>query len=117
MDAEKFVGVLNTVVKDAAVEDTISILESPPGRRPDKELVELSEYYNAQSDDIKKIINKIIERVADDSLFGMLCVLDGVRVIEDDEDKGELVITYKKSKGKHVILNENKDLHDIYNSK
>ncbi|AHK18874.1 hypothetical protein [Yersinia similis] len=116
MDAEKFVDILNVVVKDAVVEDVISVLESPPGRKPSKELVDLSGFYNAQADEVKEFINKIIKRVADDSLFGMLCVIDGVRAIEDDENKGELVLTYHKDNKSPVVLNENKDLHDIYNA-
>ncbi|AUX71462.1 hypothetical protein [Erwinia pyrifoliae] len=115
MNANEFVDVLNIVVKDSAVEDTISILDSPPGRKPDKELVELSGFYNSQDDKGKAFINKIIKLAADDALFGMLCVIDGVRAIEDDEDKGELVLTYQKD-NKSTVLNENKDLHDIYNA-
>jgi len=47
MNAEKFIDALNVVVKDATVEDVISILELPPGRKPSKELVELSNFYNS----------------------------------------------------------------------
>lgn len=116
MNANDFVDVLKLVVNDAAVEDTISVLESPPGRKPSKELIDLSVFYNKQSDDDKELINRIIKMAADDALFGILCVIDGVRAIEDDEDKGELVLTYQKNNESLVILNENKNLHDIYNA-
>ncbi|ANI28420.1 hypothetical protein PL78_01000 [Yersinia entomophaga] len=116
MDANKFVDILNLVVKDAAVEDIISILESPPGKKPSKELVDLSGFYNSQADEAKEFIKQIIKLVADDALFGMLCVIDGVRAIEDDENKGELVLTYQKDNELSVVLNEDKDLHDIYNA-
>lgn len=116
MDAEKFVDVLNVVVKDAAVEDIVALLESPPGRKPSKELVDLSNFYNTQTDEVKGFINKIIKRTADDTLFGMLCVIDGVRAIEDDENKGELVLSYHKDNQSSVVLNADKDLHDIYNA-
>lgn len=36
MDSEKFIDVLNIVVKDAAVEDVVSLLKSPPGKKPSK---------------------------------------------------------------------------------
>ncbi|ADP11307.1 hypothetical protein EJP617_16260 [Erwinia sp. Ejp617] len=75
----------------------------------------MSGFYNSQDDKGKAFINKIIKLAADDALFGMLCVIDGVRAIEDDEDKGELVLTYQKD-NKSTVLNENKDLHDIYNA-
>ncbi|MEQ9885896.1 hypothetical protein [Pectobacterium zantedeschiae] len=115
MDAQKFINVLNTEVRDAAVEDTISILESPPGRKPAKELIELSVFYNQQTEENKFLINKIIKYVADDAVFGMLCVLDGVRAIEDD-NKGDLVLNYQNTNGVSVALNASKDLHDIFNA-
>lgn len=116
MDSEKFIDVLNIVVKDAAVEDVVSLLKSSPGKKPSKELVDLSNFYNSQSDGIKEFINKIIKRTADDTLFGVLCVIDGVRAIEDSKCKGELVLTYYKGNKPSVVLNENKNLHDIYNA-
>ena len=116
MDAEKFVYLLNVVVKDAAVEDIISTLESPPGRKPSKELIDLSNFYNSQSDEAKKFINQIIKCAADNTLFGILCVIDGVRAMEGDEDKGQLALTYHKDNKTPVVLNENKDLHDLYNA-
>ncbi|MDX5631064.1 MULTISPECIES: hypothetical protein [unclassified Brenneria] len=115
MDTQEFIDVLNTVVRDAAVEDTISILESPPGRKPAKELIKLSEFYNKQNEESKLLINKIMKYVADDAVFGMLCVIDGVRAIEDD-NKGELILNYQNAKNSTVTLNANKDLHDIFNA-
>ena len=114
MDAKKFVDVLNIVVRDAAVKNTISILESPPGRKPDKEIIELSEFYNKQAENDRRLMKKIIKYVADDAVFGMLCVLDGVRAIEDD-NKGELMLNYHSDKNTIITLNIKKDLHDIYN--
>ncbi|OUQ95190.1 hypothetical protein B5M10_18825 [Pluralibacter gergoviae] len=116
MDSEKFVSVLNLVVRDAAVEDEISLLKSPPGRNPPKELVDLSNFYNTQTEEVKGLINKIIKRTAENTLFGVLCVIDGVRAIENDENKGELVLTYHKDNKSSYVLNKNKDLHDIYNA-
>ncbi|MEI7376821.1 hypothetical protein [Dickeya chrysanthemi] len=114
MDAEKFVDVIKLVVRDAAIEDTISVLTSPPGRRPSKELVELSNYYNGKNDEEKELINRIIKLASDDAVFGFLCVLDGVRAIEDEEEKGTLSLIYKKNE--EVILNKDEDLHDYYNA-
>lgn len=115
MNANEFVDVLSIAVKNSAVEDTISILDSPPGRKPSKELIELSRFYNSQDDKGKECINKIIKLTANDALFGILCVIDGVRAIEDDRNKGELVLIYQKD-NKKTVLNVNRDLHDIYNA-
>lgn len=116
MNANNFVDVLKVVVKDSSIEGTISILESPPGRRPLKELIDLSNFYNGLTEDNKKLINQIIECAVDNTLFGMLCVIDGVRAIENSDDKGELILTYKKGDSLSNILNKDKDLHDLYNS-
>ncbi|WP_238340168.1 hypothetical protein [Citrobacter sp. NCU1] len=53
MDSEKFIDALNIVVKDAAVVDVVSLLKSPPGKKPSKELVDVSNFYNSHTDDIK----------------------------------------------------------------
>ncbi|CAQ83037.1 MULTISPECIES: hypothetical protein [Photorhabdus] len=114
MNSQLFVDILKLVVRDAAIEDTISILESPPGRKPQRELTELSDFYNEKSKEEKETINKIIRIVADNTLFGILCVIDGVRAIENEENKGELILTYKKES--IINLNKNSNLHDIYNA-
>ena len=39
------------------------------------------------------------------AVFGFLCVLDGVRAIEDTEVKGQLKLYYEKE-NKSVLLND-----------
>jgi hypothetical protein len=48
--------------------------------------------------------------------FGALCIIDGVRAIEDGPDKGEYEIFYVKGGHRH-LLNEPGGylLHDIFN--
>lgn len=116
MNSDKFIDVIKLVVRDAAIEDTISILGSPPGRKPSKELVELSEFYNGMTDKDKVSVNNIIKRAVDDAVFGFLCVIDGVRAIEDGEDKGELTLTYSKGNLPPININEDNELHDIFNA-
>lgn len=114
MNTEKFVDMIKLVVRDAAVEDTISILESPPGRSPERKIVALSNYYNNKSEEERMIINEIMSQAVDEAVFGFLCVLDGVRAIENGESKGTLSLTYKKDV--EVVLNKDEDLHDFYNA-
>lgn len=49
MDNEYFVEAIVSCVRDTAVEDTLSVMEKPPGRKPRKKDLELSEWYNKQS--------------------------------------------------------------------
>ncbi|WP_064792214.1 hypothetical protein [Shewanella woodyi] len=113
MNAKEFVDVIKKVVRDSSIKGVISLLKSPPGRKPKEELLEMSKFYNERTIDEKKIIQNIIELSVDNSVFGVLCVLDGVRAIEDEESKGQLTLTYEKDE--KVILNKNEDLHDYYN--
>ena len=115
MDSQEFVDLIKRVVSDAAITDTVSVLTSPPGRKPSKPLLEMSEFYNKQSLDDKARIDMIIKNSVEEAVFGFFCVLDGVRAIEDFDDKGTLSLYHE---GEVTIkLNSNGDLHDIYNSK
>ena len=50
------------------------------------------------------------------AVFGMLCVLDGVRAIEDEADKGSLRLTYSKNGQTKLLSPSDSDLlHDILN--
>jgi hypothetical protein len=114
MNAEQFVDVIKEVVTESSIKGVASALQSPPGRKPKEDLLEMSVFYNQRTDEEKEIIKKIIKLSVDNGVFGFLCVLDGVRAIEDDEDKGTLTLIYKKDED--VILNKDEDLHDYYNA-
>lgn len=114
MKPEQFVDTIKKVVSDCATESTISVLTSPPGRRPKAELMAMSAFYHTASAEQKEMINNIIKLAVDDAVFGFLCVLDGVRPIEDGEQKGALSLVYRKDN--EVVLNKDADLHDYYNA-
>ncbi|MEL0618007.1 hypothetical protein V6243_14350 [Cobetia marina] len=114
MNTEEFVKAYKMVVADAAIEDSISVFQKPPGRKPSEELLQISNYYNGLNRDERKIIDMIIARVSYEASFGALCVLDGVRSIEEEGDKGDINLVYSKD-NRSFDLNKNKDLHDIFN--
>ncbi|QJI39415.1 hypothetical protein HKK52_00185 [Pseudomonas sp. ADAK2] len=115
MNSQEFVELIKLVVSDSAITDTVSVLTSPPGRKPSKFLLEMSEFYNKQSFGDKACVDMIIKKSVEEAVFGFFCVLDGVRAIEDFDDRGVLSLYYEG--GTTVKLNSNGDLHDIYNSK
>lgn len=115
MDSKKFVSAIDLVVSKAAKEDVTSILESPPGRKPEEDLVKMSDFYKALNPEEKLLVENIISLSVEESVFGFLCVLDGVRAIGDGPDKGELVLTYKA--GTSTQINNEMDLHDIFNAR
>lgn len=119
MDQEKFVNIIKEVVKDLAIEGSIRNLDKPAGRSSDIKLVEASEWCNTLDDNQKIQVKNIIEMAVDDSIFGFLCVIDGVRTIKDsiDSEEGVFKLSYIENK-MESILNDPEDnyLHDIYNS-
>ena len=62
------------------------------------------------------MLAEALKDAAEGAIFGLLCVLDGVRVIEDAPDKGGFELYYVKV-DKRVLLNPSGDeLHDIFQS-
>jgi hypothetical protein len=114
MNSQEFVELLKLVVRDGAASEELSILRSPPGRRPPSDLIERSAWYNSLQDDQKRILSSIILDVADRAVFGVLCVLDGVRAIESTSDKGRLELRYVKDTATLLNPAEGDMLHDFW---
>ena len=115
MKPEDFVRQIKRRVFDAAVRDTLSLLESPPGREPSQELVDLSKWYGSLPDADKEQVVKTIQTAADLAVFGMLAVLDGARTIFDDAGQGRFELYYRLGDAS-TLLNSPSDeyLHDRF---
>jgi hypothetical protein len=62
------------------------------------------------------MVLEIVKESVETSVFGFLCVLDGVRAIEDDEIKGRLDLFYDKAGNQQLLNNpEEEYLHDLFN--
>lgn len=116
MNSHEFIKIIKTVVRDGAINDVISVVKNPPGRKVSQQLKTRSEWYQSLSDEQKQIVESIVSDSVDSALFGFLCVIDGVRAIESGPDKGSLELLY--SKGESVQLNPHDGimLHDLYNA-
>ena len=113
MNQLEFIKKLNKIVKENGYKDIISTLEDPPGRRPSEKLKEMSEFYNSQ--DSKEVINNIISFSIESTIFSFLCLLDGVRKL--DNENGSLQLFYDNNNSKKLLNNSEEDyLHDIFNS-
>ena len=113
MNQLEFIKKLNKIVKENSYKDIISTLEDPPGRRPAEKLKEMSEFYNSQ--DSKEVINNIISFSIESTIFSFLCLLDGVRKL--DNENGSLQLFYDNNNSKNLLNNSEEDyLHDIFNS-
>ena len=107
----EFIAIIEDVVSASAIEDTIENLNSPSGRKPDENLVKQSAWFNSLSDSDKDMVKSIISDAVNESVFGFLCALDGVRSISDSSDSNNLKLTHDDT-----LLNdiENECLHDLY---
>lgn len=116
MDQIEFIEAIKIVVKETAINDIKSMLTNPPGKKTGREKIELSKWYNNLNENDKSFIHTIIRESVEISVFGFLCVLDGVRAIEGRE-KGELKLYYEKNT-LSILLNDfnSEYLHDLFNA-
>jgi hypothetical protein len=116
MNRDEFIQSIKEVVAEPAKLDSIEYLLDPPRRNKDPKLLRQSAWIKNMSKDDLEILKSIVSDAVDDSVFGLLCVLDGVRAFSNEED--ELRLLLKDSSGKEVLLNNTNeiDLHDLYNN-
>lgn len=116
MNKHEFVDVIRFNAVDSTIDGLKSILASPPGRSPHKDLVEESNWYNGLNEVDRAMVERIIRRSIESSAFSFLALLDGVSTIEAGPNKGVLKLIYEKD-GKQILLNDEKDgehyLHDL----
>ena len=116
MDNIEFIEVIKLVVEKSSINSVVENLKKPPGRSPSVHLLELSQWYNNLSESDRSFVYKVISESVSTSIFGFLCVLDGVRAIENGK-KGELKLYYEKDDLKILLNDFNSEfLHDIFNS-
>ena len=114
MTSSEFVDTIQTIVLDAAVQNTLSVAAKPPGRRPDVELVELSSWFNKLSDGDRARVSQILQLVAYQAVFGFLCVLDGAQQVEGLGPKGYFELRFVKDGHEHVLSGPNSEvLHEL----
>jgi len=116
MTPQYFTTKIRQVVYEPAINETLSLIQKPPGRKPLENLVALSQWFATLSDTDKRNLEKAIAVAVHQATFGMLAVIDGVRQIEDSPSKGILELHYKKD-GQDVLLNATNSeyLHDLFN--
>ena len=115
MTRENFVQGISVAVQAAGVRATLQDLRDA-GSLASPWRTDLSAWFNQLPEKEAEMVNRAVRLAVDVSVFGFLCVLDGVRVIEQGEDKGEIKLTYTKH-GEEVRLNGwdgGLDLHDIF---
>jgi len=113
MTPSEFVDALKTECADAAVSDCVRLFQSPPGRKPAQALVNLSNWYRGLDPADQANVVAALREAADATLFGVLCVIDGVRVVEDQPARSEFRLTATRNGSTFVISPGPEYLHDI----
>lgn len=111
MNKIEFTKLIKEAVSQSAINDTLENLNSPPGRKPDEQLLAQSEWFNDLSPYDQEMVGKVISEAVHESTFGFLCILDGVRSISESGESNDLNLLHSG-----VQLNETSGefLHDIY---
>jgi hypothetical protein len=114
MNKQEFINSIKEVVVNDSIKSVESNLIRPPGRAPEEKLNTLSKWFNNLNDADRNMVMQVVKESVQTSVFGFLCVLDGVRAIEDGEEKGKLDLYYEKDE-KLTLLNNQSDeyLHDL----
>ena len=102
MDARRFIARIKSPVRDSAVDETLRVMQLPPGRRPPPALLEQANWFRSLSHEDQRRVSEVAMIAANRAIFGFLCVLDGVRVIEDNEIKGDFELNYVKDGRKQL---------------
>jgi hypothetical protein len=97
MNAKDFVDAVREFALKASVEGTISLLVSPPGRKPDEDLLAVSAWFKALSETDQTMLKRALAMVAEQAVFGVMCILDGARVIEPAGPKGTFELRFIKN--------------------
>lgn len=90
MTSKEFVDAIRRYVMEASVTDTILNLKDPPGRQPEPELIQQSRWYLALGEADRAMVDRLLTSVAEATIFGFFCALDGARTIAAPRDYFEL---------------------------
>jgi hypothetical protein len=110
MNPQEFATTVRKVVMDAAVDDTISNFERPPGRRPATELTVLSTWYLRLEAADQDMVRRALAAVSHATVFGLLAILDGARRFDDAQPPGKLQLWYERLDERSLLSG---DLHDL----
>jgi hypothetical protein len=113
MDAAEFVDVVRKVVMEAAVDDVVSTLTEPPGRRPSPELLALSKWFLGLGAEDRAMVRRALDEASHAAVFGLFAILDGVRRVDSEQPSGELQLWYEGHQDRTKLSG---DLHHLLNA-
>ncbi|NML10095.1 hypothetical protein HHL08_07995 [Sphingobium sp. AR-3-1] len=103
MEAATFVELLRQVVTDNAATEAIAQAESPSGRSQSDDQKMRSAWIRALSAEERGHLECVASQAARATAFGLLCILDGARKIEDGIDHGHLELRYVEGQSNTLL--------------
>lgn len=76
----------------------------------------MSDWFRALDETSQQLVIQAMGYAADATLFGVLCVLDGVRTIEPPGEKSEFCLTARRAGVDSVLTHGEAFLHDLLHS-
>jgi hypothetical protein len=110
MDQAAFVELVRELVVDAAASDTISQTAKPSGRNLSEERKRRAAWFNGLSSDERANVEYVVGNAARVTALGLLCVLDGSRVIENGPDRGHLELRYISGTSETLLASSAADM-------
>jgi hypothetical protein len=115
MTPEYFADKLVSAVYRVAVDDSVSRLQSPPGRNPAAHHLARSEWYNSLTASDRARITEVMELAAQMALFGLLVLLDGEACVGNWEEFGLFKLTFHSEQGDSDLTPQHGPmLHDLF---
>jgi hypothetical protein len=105
MNEKLFISALKKVVLDGAVDSVMELLDKPPGRRPLKEIQQLSSWLHSLGAEKTEIVRSLVGLAARQATYNFLSLLDGIAAFEPAGPKGKLELYYVKG-DERILLNE-----------
>ncbi|KUP95076.1 hypothetical protein [Tritonibacter horizontis] len=98
-------------------ESLVAGAQHPTGRGVSAERSALAAWLHGLDDEGRKWVHHLVDEGVHAGVFGLLCVLDHVRFVEDGDQKGSFTLTYTAPTGAQTQINPDKGemLHDLYN--
>lgn len=96
--------------------ETLALLDAPPGRRPDPDLLEASRWFARLDSHERHALAWVIATTSRDAIFAVLAVIDGVSDAEGlgRDDKFELWVAHPDGSRELVNGPEDAFLHDAF---
>ena len=115
MNSRDFVRALRIAVRRPSIAGTLAAAADPPVRRPTSDAISRSKWLNSLDEGERVHVESVVTEAVDSAIFGLLCVIDGVRAVEPPGPKGRFELWHIGQD--KVLLNgtDRAHLHDIYN--